>query len=128
MRLHTDTHTRSTIQHALQRATNTGKVARHVYIETLDLHGSRKRADAYEIRLRAWDKVEGDGRRRPNPGTGNRDHDGEWAATYDEWGWFIAELFTIDPDAIFGSYVGQKGFDHDTHGAYSLTSDSLIPA
>lgn len=125
MRLHTNTHTHTTIHEALDRAKANDLIAQHVYLETCTEHGSRKKNRAFEISLRSYDKVEGDGRRRPNQNTGEREL---WAATYDEWGWFIAELFDVEPDAIFGHYIGQAGFDDLTHGAYPLTGDSLIPA
>lgn len=120
MRLHTNTHTWQSIREALDRAKRAGKVAQHVHIETLDERGSRSKARAFEISLRAYNKIEGDGRRRPNQNTGEREL---WAATYDEWGWFIAELFAVEPDAVFGSYIGRHGFDAATKTAYVLGHD-----
>jgi hypothetical protein len=36
--------------------------------------------------------------------------DGEKAASWSDYGWLIAELFVIDPEAIVGSYKGVADF------------------
>lgn len=107
MKLHSDTITYLDIHDALKAAKATGLVAPQVILEKIHTCGSRSRKVGYEIVLRANYKVPGDKRRRPNSGAYGAGDD--WAATYIEWGVFIAELFDIDHDAIFGSY---KGYDH----------------
>lgn len=128
MRLHTTTHTRTTINEALNRAKSAGKVAGHVHLWICDEYGSRKRARAFEIRLGTHTKIKGDKRGWTNTGTrgANSTDNGEgmYAATYDEWGWFIAELFAAEPDAIFGpAYDGVAGFEAATRYAYVLGHD-----
>lgn len=41
------------------------------------------------------------------------------AATYDEWGIFIARLFMIDPNAKIGNYKGWEDFDRQTKGEFA---------
>lgn len=119
MRLHSNIHTWQSVHDALTRAKRSGKVPEHVHFEQLTEHGSRKRSTAFEIKLATYTKEPGDGRRRPNTGNRGTDiSDGLWAATYDEWGWFIAELFAHDKVAVFGHYVGLAGFDAATRFKY----------
>lgn len=119
MRLHSDTHTWRSIHDALDLAKASGKVPEHIDFEVCTEHGSRKRSTAFEIKLATYTKEPGDGRRRPNTGNRGTDtSDGLWAATYDEWGWFIAELFAVDGDAIFGHYDGVTGFNEATSHKY----------
>lgn len=121
MRLHSDIHTWSTIREALDRAKAAGHVSPNVHIEESGIHGSRKRKAAIEIKLGTYVKIKGDGRRYVN--TGNRGADAEaglYAATYDEWGWFIAELFAADPEATFGNYDGVTDFDSTTRFKFIL--------
>lgn len=68
-------------------------------------HASRKTAQAYEIRLT------GESRRRPNF------YDGSdvFAATWDQWGVFIACLFEADPHMVCGTaYDGVSDFEDKT--------------
>lgn len=74
-------------------------------------HGSRTHARAFEVRL------EGNGYAR-NTGTSGADGY-ETGATWDEWGAFMAALYTIDPDAVWGSvkhptYVDREDFLYRT--------------
>lgn len=111
MKLHTKLDSNEVIA-ALHRAKASGNVDRLVDFEVLEARGSRSRANGFEIRL-AWygDKVKGDGRRWTNTGTSGADTNGFYAATYDEWGWFIHELFEADYDLIFGHYKSREEFD-----------------
>ena len=54
------------------------------------------------------------GTRHPNPGTGGRDHDGHLAASWTEWGWFLARVFAKDPEARAGQYRGVEDFNEQT--------------
>lgn len=125
MRLHSDFLTVDDINDALNRAQRRGNVDALIVFDTLLAKGSRKRKYAFEIRLE-WigTKVKGDGRRWTNTGNAGSDTGGMYAATYDEWGWFIAELFDKDEHAIFGHYVGMDGFNTATRYAYEI-ADSL---
>jgi len=80
--------------------------------------GSRSRAVAWDV------KLTGTSSRRPNGG--NRGADGDaYAATWDEWGMFLAELFRRDPDAtIPGVYESEAHFRWSTGERF----DDLAPA
>lgn len=73
-------------------------------------HGSRSRACALDVSLT------GTSSRRPNTGTrGAGGYGIDYAATWDEWGMILAELFAIDPRAFVGStrhpiYAGAEHF------------------
>lgn len=70
-------------------------------------HGSRKRAQAWDVSLT------GTSSRRTN--AGNRGAGDDYAATWDEWGMFLAELFRRDPEAtIPGVYDTAGDFDYKT--------------
>lgn len=94
MRIHTDILTESDLYQAAARAGD------GVRVEMTE-HGSRKRARAFDFQL------SGTSTRRRN--TGNYGAAGEasyWgpdrshAATWDEWGMFLGELFRRDPGAV----------------------------
>jgi hypothetical protein len=55
------------------------------------------------------------GLRRPNPGTSRvREWSGELAASWTEWGWFLARVFERDPHARCGDYRGAEDFHAQT--------------
>lgn len=99
MRIHTDLDS-SDIYAALSDAKEAGHVPATVHIE-LEEHGSRARESAFDVRLYSDTKTPGDGRRKAN--TGYRGASDEWAATWDEWGFFFAALYDADEQAIVGS-------------------------
>lgn len=119
MRLHSSKLTTDDVRQALETAKEAGHVDRLVDFEVLDSRGSRTRTGAWEIRL-AWygEKVKGDGRRWTNTGNNGADTGGFYAATYDEWGWFIDALFNLDPELVFGHYKTREVFDTMTRYAY----------
>jgi hypothetical protein len=52
------------------------------------------------------------------------------AATWDEWGIFLAELFKIDPNAVLGSYKSRDDFIRitcDEHNRIKLNRADLLP-
>jgi hypothetical protein len=115
MRIHTSTLKPDLIGLALNG--NAGRKAKDVSIHILSTHGSRgKWARGYEVALR------GHGARhtkRPNTGITGSNSD-EYAATYDDWGWFLAALFVFDPDARCGPYKNADDFARQTKGKYTL--------
>jgi len=113
MRLHSDTLDGMAVRGALESARDAGRISWSVGFMTLDTKGSRSRARGFEIRLEA---EPGDGHRRTN--TGTRGAGDYYAATWDEWGYFIAELFALDPAAIFGGYDGAADFHAQTKGKF----------
>lgn len=84
-------------------------------------HGSRIRARAYEVQLR------GTSPRRPNGGGyGPLDTaSGEHAATWDEWGMFLAAVFAADPTATVPRVYDSAEHFHWATGARfrTLTAD-----
>lgn len=88
MRIHSDILTGQDIHYAMRRA---GHAVQAAYTE----HGSRRRDHAFNVTLT------GTSSRRPNSGNrGAGSYGGDYAATWDEWGMFLAELFRRDPAAV----------------------------
>jgi hypothetical protein len=84
-----------------------------VYIDW-SVHGSRKRARCFNVALSTDHN-----HRRPNPGHGfARELIGNYAATWDEWGLFLAVLFAKDPEAIAGVIASADDFAWKTGGHY----------
>lgn len=119
MKLHSDILTVDDINDALRRAKDNGKVDRLVVFSELDARGSRTRKNGYEIRLE-WlgDKQKGDGRRYTNGGNRGADT-ASYGAFWEEWGWFIDELYSIDPNLVFGHYKTRAVFDEMTRYQFS---------
>ena len=75
-------------------------------------HGPRvRRLDSVHLRSRFC-------RYCPNPGTGTRNYEGHLAASWTEWGWFLARVFEQDPDARCGDYRGEADFHAQTGGRF----------
>ena len=103
MRIHANTLTTSEIYKA-------ARIAR-VEIEHLTEHGSRKRAHAFEV------KLSGESRRRPN---NNGAHGDVFAATWDQWGVFLACLFDADNEiTIPTAYVDVDTFHARTSNRFN---------
>lgn len=98
------------------------KLKADVYMERWYEYGSRSRARAFDVILRGLHSTTRDGtkRRRPNLGASHdRSYYDQWAATYDEWGWFLAALFEADPLArCEGTYDGREDFHEKTNNKY----------
>lgn len=73
-----------------------------VFISSFETAGSRLSDYAWEIRL------SGSNPSMQQGGTGFH------AATWDEWGLWIAEVFKLDPLAVIGPYKGQGEFHRIT--------------
>ncbi len=120
MRLHTDTLTRDNVAEALREAKRQGRVAQHVTFKTMTEHNSRDYARSFEVQLEAYDKLDGDGRRYANSGAYGAAT--AYTATYDEWGWLLAELYNIDPYMRVGSKSHAiYGSDDDFHERTGLS-------
>ncbi len=135
MRFHT-TLTLPEINATLQRAKNKGRVANDIIFATLDWHGSQTHPRAWEIQLGTHDKyslpagtVDQRGRRqhvRRYKNSGNQGaSSGLWAATWHEWGWFIAEIFAADPRARLGNREWGYQNPADFHAKTGNTFDEL---
>jgi len=140
MRVHLNTDrtgARTDIMDALDAAKRAGKVSAHVYFDRFDHGNSRSHQTAVELHLEAscegrqggctaghrWANSGKYGAESDNNGTGTR------AATYDEWGWFLAYLFAQYPDAWAGQYRGRDSFHALTESqgrvGYRLTAANL---
>lgn len=116
MRLHSDKITESDVYRATRASGMHG-----VFVEMSE-HGSRIRDHAFEV------KLTGTSNRRPNSGQCGAGDD--YAATWDEWGMFLADLFSIDPRMVAGqsgrpAYDGAENFHGATWGRFeTLTADN----
>lgn len=141
MKLHTVLYTQD-IRNALQRAKAAGRVTADVELVQLKPEGSRTHPYGYLVQLGTFDQdslpagtTDQHGRRmnvRRYKNSGDSGAASEyygrdgavWAATYHEWGWFIAELFAADPtastSASYGRYKSAEDFREQTNGAYEL--------
>ena len=72
------------------------------YAFQIEPHGSRKRDHAFEVALTG-----------SSPYRNGRDPDWK-AATWDEWGLFIAALFKLEPTLVAGPYDGLADFERQT--------------
>ncbi|MDG6938495.1 MAG: hypothetical protein JRN42_08185 [Nitrososphaerota archaeon] len=125
MKLHTSTLTLDDIYDALNSAKKTGRVAEDVFFVQLKKRGSNSRFGGYLIHLGTYEQGSGPttSRHRKNSGKYGPTTDGLWAASYDEWGWFIAGIFDRDPEAIFGQYQGRWDFNRQTDNKYLLQEE-----
>lgn len=98
MRIHTNIADGPTIHHAAQLA--------DARVFRLEAKGSRSHSMAFEVNL------SGNSPRRTQA---DRD---EYAATYDQWGVFLAHLYVIEPTMKAGPYRNVADFRVKTHGAY----------
>lgn len=83
-----------------------GAIAK-VGIVSLSPEGSRSKTHGYKVYL-----------------TGSAKHMSQHnysirAASWDEWGYFLAHLFSVDPDAVCGPYKGISDFDSQTDWRFS---------
>lgn len=103
MRIHTDTLTTSDLWQA----------ARIAWVDMeVTTHGSRSRDHAFNVTLR------GNSKRRPN--TGKNGAANEFAATWDQWGVFLAELFDRDNGMTAGQYSDADKFHRMTAGRFEV--------
>lgn len=111
MRIHSNTITRQDIEHAARKS-------RTVLLQC-DPQTSRKRSSAFELTLGGLSK---------SRTVRFRD---ERAATYRQWGTFLAYLLELDPNMVAGNYDGLAGFDAATRYAfdavpYTTQSDDRV--
>ncbi|QDF19191.1 hypothetical protein KNU64_gp87 [Gordonia Phage Lollipop1437] len=97
------------------RKTHRPHIVTPMYAE-ITTHGSRIRTRALEVQM------SGDASRRTN--SGNRGAGDDFAATWDQWGLFLAEAFRRDPGMLVGSraypiYDGAAHFHWVTGGRYA---------
>lgn len=117
MKLHSDTLTGNDILLALKTAQAEGNVTADVSFVVFGQAGSRQRRHAWEIQLGTFDG-KSTGKSRHAKTNVRSDAGTCYSATYDEWGYFLREIFLADPDAIFGQYKELDNFDEQTKYAY----------
>lgn len=139
MRLHTCLD-QGAIFAAMQRAMNAGQVAPDVTFIVLCEYPSRTHTRSFEIQLgvskgQAYQRlpehyVNQYGKRQKTRRSSQ--NNGSWAATYHEWGWFIAQCFEADPESRWGTnpersrnpnawgYFNQDDFDTKTSYKFCL--------
>lgn len=125
MRFHTDYITHSDINQVL---ISTGLRAEGVYADTSH-HRSQSHDHAFEIRLRATSGKDrmGTTRRWPNGGSTGADTSYEKAATYVEWGIFMAALYELDAEAKWARvYKNRDDFHRAT--AYNFATGYNVAA
>ena len=158
MKLHTSL-TAVEVTALIRQAVNRGHLTPDVHAVVFTPGSSRTHRYGYEVQLGTYDKhslppgtTDQHGkhmrvRRFKNTGTRGANSDSEWAgnegiwaATWHEWGWFIAEVFAADPGARFGAdpsrcqhpqcawgYSSPEDFARKTDGEFPLP-DSPPPA
>lgn len=109
MRLHTDVLDHGKVYDIIGDLTKQGKItgvwAEHMW------HGSRSRAHGFDLRLTADPRK---GRRRfTNSGYAGAT-DGEYAATWDEWGIILAALYEADPNMTGDYYADAEHYHWST--------------
>lgn len=123
MRLHTSL-TELQVVEALIRSQRKGHVAASVGFMVRATYRSRSHAGAFEIQLGSDtyspipEPVNRYGRTQK---TRRRSQNGSWAATWREWGWFIAEIYAEDPLARWGAAPKYDGKDDKRWGYFDLT-------
>lgn len=104
MRIHSNVLTAEDIRKA-----TTARGMKGVRLDGFTTHGSRKRERAFEV------KLTGNSSHRPNGGTrGANSENDEYAAQWDEWGIFLEELYTLDPDMVTPYYKDWEDFGYQT--------------
>lgn len=124
MKLHTKLNSHQ-IYDALTDVKLGGGMTKDIYFVQFAYENSRTHPNGYLIQLGTTDQhslPSGKKRHYKNrhyKNSGDHGSDTIWAATYDEWGWFIAELFERDPNAKFGYYSSRDDFNEKTNGKFA---------
>jgi hypothetical protein len=128
MKLHTSLHP-SDVQDALNRAKASGNVTPDIEFVEYGVGNSRTHSIRFDIQLGTYDKTSGPTKSRRYKNSGQYGAGSVWAATYDEWGWFMAQVFDRDPGAQFGDrkngYNGVHDFNAKTGSKYVLSQSTL---
>lgn len=111
MRLHTDLLTADELRAALVA---TGLSKKGVWLEVCEEKGSRSHRRAFEVRLGAEQRP---GRHYTNSGKYGA-NTGFYAATYDEWGYWLAEVYRRDAYVKAGQYADRVDYHAQTKGFY----------
>jgi hypothetical protein len=111
MKIYSDRITEDDVKFAFHRA----RMHNHADIRIQDIITWTPRNQAYGTELHA---VSDNGRRAVNRGTGGR------AASWEDWGFVIAYLYRLDPEARIGIYTSRADFRNKVH-QYQRPGSSL---
>lgn len=95
-------------EHKAIDALNDARRAADVVFERVTLHGSRTHERAVDVIL------SGDSPHAINSGRSGSWGDAPRAASWDQWGIFLAVIFEADPTAKAGRYANAEDFHHKT--------------
>jgi hypothetical protein len=114
------------LQAALRAAQRDGQISPDVIFDQLSTAGSRSHAASVDVHLVSLTGGKGTTHpRRPNSGTYGADGTADvYAATYDEWGWFLAHVFRADPTAKATYYGSADDFHATTGNAYRIPAQA----
>ena len=133
MRLHTSL-TADDLFDALNYAKQAGRITRDVTFDPITAYRSQTHPRAYEIQLGASqggslpaDYTNQYGKRQKCRRTRNGNYTGElrFAATWHEWGWFIAKVFEMDPSARWGANATAKNH-YGLYAGYQSVADFRV--
>lgn len=147
MRLHTHL-TSAQVGAALSRAQQAGLITPDIQYAVFDEYPSRTHPRAFEIQLGTYSQdslpagyTDQNGKSMRVRRARNASHgEARWAATWHEWGWFIAAVFDADPGSRWGTnparsrrpwgYFSPADFNLKTHGQFADLAWELrkIPA
>lgn len=125
MRIHTNksANARNIIGASLGHAKYAGHVSSDVGFVVYEPHRSKTHGVAIEVQLGTDDKTSGPTKSRHFKNSGKHGADRLYAATYDEWGWFLSYLFDLDFEAVAGPYKGRDDFHKKTNDAYVTATE-----
>lgn len=115
-------HPRDLAYIALNECQQAGTIAKHVTFKALSSHNRKGTGSALEVQLEASESDRG--RRSGNSGSYGAMSNGTYAATYDEWGFFLAALYRhAGSDLICGTpkhpvYADEEDFHFKTGRTY----------
>jgi hypothetical protein len=99
--------TATEITDALRDVKSQGLVSLAVRFDQLETAGSRTHRFCHRVHIAVTER-DAVHRRYSNSGTCGAS--GRWSATWEDWGWFIAEIFRCDPGARAGRYDSADHF------------------
>jgi hypothetical protein len=114
MKIHTDHISYTDLHDALRVA---GLSALYAEVSS---HGSRSRHHSFNVKLTADAGRDRNGKKRRLENSGQYGAGYNFAATYDEWGYWLAELFERDPDMTATYYKSRDDFHAQTGGKYRV--------
>lgn len=98
-----------------------------VYVDVRSSRRGRSFTFSHDVTLFALPGADAEGKNRRVKNSGTVGADGyRYAATYREHGWWMRELFAIDPDARIARYKGADDFHNQTFGDFEPTRAEAI--